>query len=61
MPVKDYDRKMERELEKLENCQEVSEKNKELLKDFDRHLTFERLLEGSKDQIDQQTQNHRRE
>ena len=37
MPVKDYDRKMERELEKLEESG-LSEENKELLKKFDRNL-----------------------
>jgi len=37
MPVKDYDRKMERELEKLEKSG-LSEENKELLRKFDRDL-----------------------
>lgn len=37
MPVMDYDRKMERELEKLEES-DLSEENKELLKEFDRDL-----------------------
>ncbi len=38
MPIKDYDKRIKREIEKLENNKDVSEDNKKLLMKFDRYL-----------------------